>query len=59
MHNIYCKIIYCIFLLSVACVSVQLEHITEQRDAVTGGANKISKVDCRSSTEEAVRDVSV
>ena len=43
----------------VLCMfSVQLEHITEQREAVPGGADKSPKVECRSSTEEAVRDVS-
>ena len=45
----------------VVCVSVhsvQLEHITEQGEAVPGGADKSRKVECRSSTAEAVRDVS-
>ena len=50
---------YCVFPYScVVCVSVQLEHITEQREAVPGGADKSPKLVCRSSTEEAVRHVS-
>ena len=59
MHNI-CKFIYCIFLyisalcctsrycvfphLCVVCVSVQLEHVTEQLEVVTGGTDKSTKV---------------
>ena len=38
--------------------SVRLEHITEQREAVPGGADKSPKVECRSSTAEAVREIS-
>ena len=53
VHHIVCFPIY------VLCVFyVQLEHITEQREAAPGGADKFPKVQCRSSTEEAVRDVS-
>ena len=45
--------------LCVTCVSVELEHITEKQEVVTGGADKSPKEECRSSTTEAVRDVSV
>ena len=48
----------CVSHICVVCVSVQLEHVTEQQEAVTGGTDKSPKVECRSSTAEAARGVS-
>ena len=54
-----CCTSHCVFPhLCVVCVSVQLEHVTEQQEAATGGTDKSPKVECRSSTAEAVRGVS-